>query len=46
MKGSPHTTADRPYNVRLTSLDHPQIEGKFITTPSGLTNLFYGFIDY
>jgi hypothetical protein len=32
--------------VRLTSIDHPQIEGKFTATPGGLTNLFYGCIDY
>jgi len=33
--------------VRLTSIDHPQIEGKFTATPaSGLTNLFYGCIDF
>ena len=33
-------------NVRLTSIDLPQIEGKFTATPGGLTNLpFYGCID-
>jgi hypothetical protein len=26
--------------VHLTSIDHPQIEGKFTVTPGGLTNLF------
>jgi hypothetical protein len=31
--------------VRLTSIDHPQIEGKFTATPGGLTNVFYGCID-
>ncbi len=29
--------------VRLTSIDHHEIEGKFTATPSGQTNLFYGF---
>jgi hypothetical protein len=24
----------------LTSIDHPQIEGKFTATPGGLTNFF------
>ncbi len=27
--------------VRSTSIDHPQIEGKFTATPDGLPNLFY-----
>jgi hypothetical protein len=31
--------------VCLTSIDHPQIEGKFTATPGGLTNLFYGCKD-
>ena len=31
--------------VRLTSIDDPQIGGKFTTTPGGLTSLFYGCID-
>ncbi len=31
--------------VYLTSIDHPQIGGKFTATPSGLTNLVYGCID-
>ncbi len=31
--------------VRLTSIDHPQIEGKFTATPGGLTYLFYGCKD-
>ncbi len=31
--------------VHLTSIVHPQIEGKFNATPGGLTNLFYGCID-
>ena len=31
--------------VRLTSIDHPPIGGKFTATPSGLTNLFYGCKD-
>ncbi len=31
--------------VRLTSIVHPQIEGKFTATPGGLTNLFYGCKD-
>jgi hypothetical protein len=31
--------------VRLTSIDHPQIEGKFTAAPGGLTNVFYGCID-
>jgi hypothetical protein len=32
----PHVT------VRLTSIDHPPMGGKFTATPGGLTNLFYG----
>ena len=28
--------------VRLASIRHSQIEGKFITTPGGLANTFYG----
>jgi hypothetical protein len=31
--------------VCLTSIDHPQIEGKFTATPGGLTILFYVCID-
>ncbi len=31
--------------VRLISIVHPQIEGKFTTTPVGLTSVFYGCID-
>ena len=31
--------------VRLTSIDHPPIGGKFTATPGGLTNLFYGCKD-
>jgi hypothetical protein len=31
--------------VRLTSIVHPQIKGKFTATPGGLTNLFYGCKD-
>ena len=31
--------------VHLTSIDQPQIGGKFTATPGGLTNLFYGCID-
>ncbi len=31
--------------VRLTSIDYPQIEGKFTATTGGLTNLFYGCKD-
>ena len=31
--------------VCLTSIHHPQIEGKFTAAPGGLTNLFYGCID-
>ncbi len=30
------------YTVCLTSIDYPQIEGKFTATTGGLTNLFYG----
>ncbi len=33
------------HTVRLTSIDHPQIEGKFTATPGGLTNLFYSCKD-
>jgi hypothetical protein len=29
------------FNVHLTSIDYPQIEGKFTATTGGLTNLFY-----
>jgi hypothetical protein len=28
--------------VRLTSIHHPQIEGKFTATPGGLTTILYG----
>jgi hypothetical protein len=31
--------------VCLTSINHPQIEGKFTATPGRLTNLFYGCKD-
>jgi hypothetical protein len=31
--------------VRLISIDHPQIEGKFTETPGGLPNVFYGCKD-
>ena len=31
--------------VRLISIVHPQIEGKFTVTPGGLTSVFYGCID-
>jgi hypothetical protein len=31
--------------VHLTSIDHPQIEGKFTATPDGLTSLFNGCKD-
>ncbi len=31
--------------VCLTSIDHPQIEGKFTATSGGLTNLFYGCVE-
>ncbi len=35
----------RALTVHLTSIDHPQIEGKFTMTPGGITKLFYGCID-
>jgi len=31
--------------VRLTSIDHPQIGGKFTATSGGLTRVFYGCKD-
>jgi hypothetical protein len=31
--------------VRLTSIDYPQIEGKFTATAGELTNLLYGCKD-
>ncbi len=31
--------------LRLTSIDYPQIGGKFTTTTGGLTKLFYGCKD-
>jgi hypothetical protein len=35
----------RAPTVRSTSIDYPQIEGKFTATIGGLTNLFYGCKD-
>ena len=35
----------RAPTVRSTSIDYPQIEGKFTATTGGLTNLFYGCKD-
>ena len=32
--------------VRLTSIYNPQIGGNFTETSGGLTNLFYGCVDY
>ncbi len=30
--------------IRLISIVHPQIEGKFTATPGGLTSVFYGWL--
>ena len=40
-----YSSSHVPATVRLTSIDHPQIGGKFTVTPGGLTNLFYGCKD-